>query len=212
MGLIGLQIDGNDESGVIAGHHALKVLPPASTDGAGYIARLIAVQETVRLTRHVIIDPATGLHLAAPGLRLAWHYQTVKEDRGYVPGTGDPRFPFAVLHLPVQAAAGIQLDAQTINGDPAYHLFWTGTFQGKKVVSEVGYFGMIGDHVTLDGVWALEPISGGTGSPPAVPTGTREALASLIERLSATSGKTNALAYELEQEVNALRAIYARLP
>lgn len=176
MALIGIQIDGNDESSTIKQTHALRILSAQVDPEAGYVARLIAVQEGVRNTKHVIIDPTSGFQLADPGLRLAWHYQSVKEDRGYVPGTGDDRFPFAVLHVPVQAAAGIQLDAQTQNNDPAYHIFWTGTYKGKKVVSEVGYFGMIGDHVTLDGTWGLFPLNG-TTPPPVVtppPSGTSD--------------------------------------
>lgn len=158
-----LTIDGNVDPN-LRSKHALKVREPALKNGDAY-AELVAVQEAIRNVFVTVVDN-DGAALADPSLWVGWHYASIKEDRGYVPGeTGIPDMPHAVrLLLPV-ASRGIQIDAQTVNGDPAFHIFIGGTYKGRPVKSDIGWFGAIDNHVTLHGVYRISII--GEQAPPA---------------------------------------------
>lgn len=161
------QIDGNDETTTGPDKHRLIVEAEPPVQGAGWIARAVGFQETTRVTRHIVRKD--GVVVGEPTVKIAWWYPTVKDDRGYVPGTHQPRYRFAVLHSLPLAATGIQLDAQTGPDGPAYRMWVEGTYQGKKIASEVVALGAIDNHVTLDVEWELVPVGGSTPPPPPPP-------------------------------------------
>lgn len=159
------QIDGNDETQTGPAKHRLTVEGAPQVDGAGWIARAVGFQETTRVTRHIVRKD--GAVVGDPTMKVAWWYPSVKEDRGYIPGSHQPKYPFAVQFSLPAVATGIQLDAQTGPDGPAYRMWVEGSYQGKKITSEVVALGAIDNHVTLDVEWELVPVGGTT--PPVTP-------------------------------------------
>lgn len=160
------QIDGNDETTTGPSKHRLVIETEPNMPAAGWIARAVGFQETTRVTRHVVRHD--GVDVGAPTMKVAWWYPSVKEDRNYLPGTSQRKYPFAVLLDLALVRTGVQLDAQNGPDGPSYRMWVEGVYQGKPIASEVVALGVIDNHITLDVEWALEQV-GGVTPPPVVP-------------------------------------------
>lgn len=149
------QLDGNEEGVALAAKHGLKVFDAWNDPSAPWLARPVSFNENVRVTQHNILWD--GLQVGDQGLRVMWFYRTVKEDRGYLPGTNNPLIdpPFAVGFDISTAETGIQIDAQTGAGGPAYRIWIEGSFRKGKVTSYTVTSGAVDDHITTDVVWEI---------------------------------------------------------